>query len=137
MRRRALPGQIQQQEGELELDMTPMIDCVFLLLIFFIFSTKFPKQEGKLEASLPSARGATKTASTIVVIEITDNGKLMVNDQPYSPDELAGLLAKLAALDPEQPVIISGDAQARHQWIVDALNACAKANITRISFTGL
>jgi len=114
-----------------------MIDVVFLLLIFFIFATKFPKQEGKLEASLPSSRGAGKTKSTIVVIQITADGKLMVNDQSYTPDELAGLLANLAALDPKQPVVISGDPEARHQWIVDALNACARANITRISFTGL
>ena len=135
MRRRARPGQIEEAEEELEI--TPMIDVVFLLLIFFIFATKFPKQEGKLEASLPSSRSSGKTESTIVVIEITGDGKLMVNDHSYTANELAGLLAKLAVLDPEQPVIISGEPDARHQWIVDALNACARANITRISFTGL
>ena len=122
-----------------ELNMTPMIDCVFLLLTFFLFATKFPEQEGKLEANLPSRQTKAPSASrtTIVVLRITTDGRLLVNDQPYTPDELAGLLAKLASIDPEQPVIISGEGAARHQWVVDALNACARANITRISFTGL
>jgi len=87
MRRRARPGAPEEEEEELEI--TPMIDVVFLLLIFFIFATKFPKQEGKLEASLPSKRSAPSTKqATIVVIQITNDGRLMVNDKPYSPDEL-------------------------------------------------
>jgi len=128
---------IARDEEEDELEMTPMIDVVFLLLIFFIFATKFPKQEGKLEASLPAkAQGASKP-KTIVIVEITDNGKLLVNGQDYTADQLSALLQKLSDLDPEQPVVIKGQPNARHQRVVDALNACAKANITRISFTGL
>ena len=123
-----------------EINMTPMIDCVFLLLTFFLFATKFPLPEGKLEASLPSKqtrRITPKPPPPIVVIEITADGRLMASGRSYTPDDLAALLAKLSSLDPEQPVIIKGAAEARHQWIVDALNACARANITRISFTGL
>lgn len=121
-----------------EINMTPMIDCVFLLLTFFLFATKFPMPENKLESSLPSNQSPPKgRAPTIVVIEVSDDGRLLVSGKTYTPDELTVLLAQLAAIDKDQPVIIKGAAEARHQWIVSALNACAKANITRISFTGL
>jgi len=138
-RRRRQEG---EQEEQIELKMTPMIDCVFLLLIFFIFATKFPKQEGKLEAKLPSQQATLQERKptdppTIVVIEISKDGQMRVNDIPLTLDELTAKLARLAELWPTQPVIISGDPYARHQYIVDALNACHRANIKNISFTGL
>jgi len=128
-----------QREDEIKLQIAPMIDVVFLLLIFFIFATKFPKQEGKLESKLPTKETQLQERKpddppTIVVVDITREGKLIVNGQAMSADQLAAKLAQMVELWPTQPVIITGDPMTRHRYIVVALDACHRARIKNVSF---
>ena len=122
--------------------MTPMIDVVFLLLIFFICTTQFPEFEGKFEVRLPDPGQARKAAAAEdipeeVVIHITGKGKLMVNEAERTEQELAGLLKLLADMNAKQAVIIDGDPVSIHKYVVRVLNACYQAGISNISFAAL
>ena len=122
--------------------MTPMIDVVFLLLIFFICTTQFPEFEGKFEVRLPDPGQVRKAAAAEdipeeVVIRITDKGQFLVNEAERTEQELAGLLKLLADMNAKQAVIIDGDPVSIHKYVVRVLNACYRAGISNISFAAL
>ncbi|MBU6181331.1 MAG: biopolymer transporter ExbD [Verrucomicrobia bacterium] len=129
-----------------EMQMGPMIDMVFLLLVFFMVSAKPIKQESDVNIGLPG------TVAQEEVLDIPDeqrikidaSGQVILNDQPIdspqSPD-LPNLTATLKrfkesadANKSEALVTIDADDQANHQRIVTVLNACAVAKITGVTF---
>lgn len=129
-----------------EMQMGPMIDMVFLLLVFFMVSAKPIKQESDVNIGLPG------TVAQEEVLDIPDeqrikidaSGQVILNDQPIdSPQspELPNLTATLKrfkesadANKSEALVTIDADDQANHQRIVTVLNACAVAKITGVTF---
>jgi biopolymer transport protein ExbD len=128
--------------GDLEIMMAPMIDMVFLLMVFFLCSSRFPEFEGKFDVQLPDAGQVRKDAPAVdipdeVIVRVTRDGKLMVNESDKTEEELTGLLTLLAQLNPKQPVIIDGERDARHKHVVRVLNACYRASIANISFAAL
>ena len=122
--------------------MTPMIDVVFLLLIFFICTTQFPEFEGKFEVRLPDPGPARQAAAPHdipeeVIVRVTTKGELVVNDVVRTEGELTGMLTLLVELSPKQAVIIDGDPTAVHRYVVRVLNACYRAGISNISFAAM
>jgi len=129
-----------------EIQMGPMIDMVFLLLVFFMVSAKPIKQESDVNIGLP---GTVAQEEALDIpdeqrIKIDAAGQVILNDQPIdspqSPD-LPNLTATLKrfkesadANKSEALVTIDADDQANHQRIVTVLNACAVANITGVTF---
>ena len=125
----------RQREASEELPMTPLIDVVFLLLIFFLTATSFYKKEKDIKVEPPSATEgkavAHKHREITVNIRNEDDGGFFVVDGRIMPlPRLAQMLGDAARANPRQTVVIRGDRRAYHQKIVDVLNACKKANIT-------
>ncbi|MBE2203626.1 MAG: biopolymer transporter ExbD [Chthoniobacterales bacterium] len=129
-----------------EMQMGPMIDMVFLLLVFFMVTAKPVKQESDLNIGLP---GTVAQEEALDIpdeqrITIRADGQILLNDQPMdSPkgDALPALLATLkrfketADANKSEPLItIDADDAAVHQRIVTVLNTCAQAEITGITF---
>ena len=121
--------------------MAPMIDCVFLLLIFFMSASSFTAPEAQLNIDLPAV--STKTQAKIgedVIIDVLSDGSVMVNEKQYgSPEskdlpELVAMLASLAEIFESQPVIIFAESDVSHERVVDVLNACAAAKVKSVSF---
>ena len=128
--------------GDLEFRMTPMIDVVFLLLIFFICTTQFPEFEGKFDVRLPDpgpkqAAPAPDNLPTEVIVHVAADGQLRVNETPRTEQELTTMLTRLVAIAPKQAVVIAGEREALHQYVVRVLNACYRAGIADISFAAL
>jgi biopolymer transport protein ExbD len=127
---------IQRRREEDEgLPLTPLIDVVFLLLIFFLTATSFHKKERDIKVNPPKASEAkaeTRRRREIVinVRSEADGGFIIVDGRMKSIQKLTDLLAKAAQDNPDQLVIIRGDKHAYHQRVVDVLNACRKAKIT-------
>jgi len=122
--------------------MTPMIDVVFLLLIFFICTTQFPEFEGKFEVRLPDPGRARRAAAPDdipeeVIVRVTEQGELVVNDVVRTEEELTGLLTLLVELSPKQTVIVDGEPAAVHRHVVRVLNACYRAGVSNISFAAM
>lgn len=129
-----------------EMQMGPMIDMVFLLLVFFMVTAKPIKQESDLNIGLP---GTVAQEEALDIpdeqrITIRADGQVILNDQPMdSPkgDSLPMLLATLkrfretAEANKTEPLItIDADDAAIHQRIVTVLNTCARAKITGVTF---
>ncbi len=120
-------------------DLTPLIDVVFLLLIFFMVSTTFIR-ETQLKSDLPEASGELQEIEEdIVEITVDKLCDYAVNDRLLVNNELATLLRALeevlASQKPDVRVIITADANAAHQAVVRAMDAAGKVGLSRISIT--
>src|SRR5262245_23884156 len=108
------PMRLPQTEPELGVpNMMPLIDVVFLLLIFFLMWSRFEKEERELPVTLPEVSQAQPLAMTQdLVINITQEGKFVVAQKLYSDAQLKALLEQTHQNNPQQTVLIRGDRQA-------------------------
>jgi len=129
------------REAEAEedrLELTPLIDCVFLLLIFFLVTTSFYKLERELQVNLPqSSEGAEKSEETPseIIINVMRDGVLYVNRKKMTVDELRETLKKTLKDFPNIPVVIRGDALAYHKQIVAVMTICKETNVGSLSIS--
>ena len=119
-----------------DLNLTPLIDVVLLLVIFFMVSTTFV-DESRLRVELPSASQQPQPAAEEpVVITVTAGGAYRVNEQPLvdtTPQTLERALSKVGQDDRDRPVVIRADGRASHQAVVTAMDAVAKTGFTRVN----
>jgi biopolymer transport protein ExbD len=117
--------------------LTPMIDCMFLLLIFFLVTTSFYKIERELRVDLPeSSEGESRESEKLpneIIVNVLLDGTLFVNRQEMTHDELLQLLRKAKLQFPGIPVVIRGDGMTRHKHVVRIMEACSKTGITNVS----
>jgi biopolymer transport protein ExbD len=111
-------------------NMMPLIDVVFLLLIFFLMASRFEQEERELKVVLPEVAEAQPLAMTQeLVVNITPEGKYVVAQQQYSEEQLAALLAQTRRNNPQQSVLIRGDGRAAWKHGVRVMGLCNKAKI--------
>jgi biopolymer transport protein ExbD len=124
----------------IELNLTPLIDVVFLLLIFFMVSTTFD-QQSKLKIDLPEASAAAaEQQPEAVVIAIDANGRFFVNDRQLVNSQLDTLkiaLRKTVGDSKDTPLILRADAKTPHESVVMAMDAAAQLGLTRLSIATL
>ncbi|WP_415888295.1 ExbD/TolR family protein [Neptuniibacter sp. SY11_33] len=128
----------RQRVEEVSVNLTPLIDVVFLLLIFFMVSTTFTK-ETHLDVDLPEASGES-VVKEIEVLEIliTDEGHYSVNGKPLVNTQsktLRRALQELAGDDREMPLVITADAKTPHQAVVTAMNVSGQLGFSKLSIT--
>lgn len=139
--------QIKRKDVQtVEIQMGPMIDMVFLLLVFFMVTAKPIKQESDINIGLP---GTVAQEETVDIpdeqrITIRSDGQVILNDQPMDSPASAELPTLLATLKrfkesseankSEALITIDAEDGAIHQRIVAVLNVCAKAEITGVTF---
>lgn len=114
------------------LEMTPMIDIVFLLMIFFLVASKLDEADKSIDVVLPDAAAAMALTARPqeFVINIDRAGNYFAGAKSVSLAELERLLAQAAADNPErQTVIVRGDEEVPHKFVVAAMNACVQAGI--------
>jgi biopolymer transport protein ExbD len=111
-------------------NMMPLIDIVFLLLIFFLMASHFEQQERELKVLLPEVAEAQPLAMTQeLVVNITPDGKYVVAQQQYSEEQLGALLAQGHRNNPQQTVLIRGDGRAAWKYGVRVMGLCNRAKI--------
>jgi biopolymer transport protein ExbD len=129
----------RRRRDEAGVDLTPLIDVVFLLLIFFMVSTTFIR-ETQLKIDLPEASGELQEIDDeIIEITVDRRGDYAVNASLLVNDEMDTLLRALrevmAQKDPSTRVIITADANATHQAVIRAMDAAGRVGLSRISIT--
>ena len=109
----------------LELNLTPLIDCLLFLIIFFMLSTTFAKT-GKLQIQLPQAdAGASKPVAKALDVAVDSRGHYAINGQPLAsakPEDLRAAIEAAAGSQRDQPFLISADGQAPHQAVVTVMD---------------
>ncbi|MFP6667526.1 MAG: biopolymer transporter ExbD [Pirellulales bacterium] len=117
------------------LNLTPMIDIVFLLIIFFMVGTKFSELERKIGLQVPlvSSNGTLSSEPEKRVVNVYRDGRIELDDQPVSLQQLTQNLTAAREQYARLGVLIRGDADSRHQSVINVLNSCKEARITRMA----
>lgn len=127
----------QHRDEEPDINLTPLIDVVFLLLIFFMVSTTFNK-ESELSIELPEASGELRQAENATIeIAISRDGQYSVNGEQLARndvDTLKRAVKQLAGKRENPPLVIIADGKTTHQSVVTAMDAVRQLNITHITF---
>ncbi|MCT7359623.1 ExbD/TolR family protein [Thalassolituus pacificus] len=128
----------RQNREAVDVNLTPLIDIVFLLLIFFMVSTTFTK-ENHLSIDLPEATAeASEAQPQAIEILISASGEYSINDQTLINHQLDTLKRGLhKALDGRQaaPVVITADAKTPHEAVVRAMDAAGQLGLVNLSIT--
>ena len=125
--RRHFPAQ-----DDTELDMTPMLDIVFIMLIFFIVTTSFVKESG-VSVSTPQAESASQQDNANIFIAITAAGEVWVDRRPVDPRSVRAIVARLHADNPEGSVIIQSDEEASTRMLVEVMDQGRLAGVEGIA----
>ncbi len=121
---------LQSQPG-VSIDLTPIIDMVFLLLIFFLVATTFHQTEQELQIALPSVSAAQSISVSLreLVIHVNRQGEIIVNGQTISADALRTIMTETVAANPQQKVTLRGDRDAAYASIARVLDICKVSGI--------
>jgi biopolymer transport protein ExbD len=114
------------------LELTPMIDVVFLLMIFFLVASKLEEDDRAIDVSLPQASAAKPLTARPreFIITIDRNGTIYAGSNPVSVDDLIGLLRQAVADNPgRQKVTVRGDENVAHTHVVAVMDACVQAGV--------
>ncbi|MFN9348229.1 MAG: ExbD/TolR family protein [Planctomycetota bacterium] len=123
---------IQKGKALDALNLTPLIDVVFLLLIFFLVATQFSQDDQQLPIQLPSAKNALPMTvqPEELVVSIGQDGTYMLRGQRLSLEQLEPLLAKSVLDNPvQQTVILRGDKRVEFQSIVSLIDLCNRLKV--------
>ena len=124
----------QLRRPEVSINLTPLIDVVFLLLIFFMVSTSFSELT-QLVVDLPQAEGAPASTNTTLLLVVDVEGNMTLDGAPV-PNDARGLseaLRQRLSGNTDIPVTLSADAMTPHQYVVTAMEVAAQLNIKRLT----
>ncbi len=128
----------RQKMDDVQINLTPLIDVVFLLLIFFMVSTTF-NQSTELTIDLPTATtDAPKTQVTRVEMVITADGQYVINGQTLINEKVSTLVQGLKEVfegDYQRPLIITADAKSSYDMVLKVYDAAAQLGISKLAHT--
>jgi biopolymer transport protein ExbD len=130
------------ESGDFGFQIAPMVDVVFVLLLFFMASVGEKVNEGFFQIGLPSsAPGGDSKPIVPIVVDVDQLGNVFVNGNPMSGSpkdrelkQLTEFLTGAMKASPEDPVIVRPNMEARHERVVDVLNACRVARVNKLTF---
>ncbi|XZE52802.1 ExbD/TolR family protein [Planctomycetaceae bacterium SH139] len=124
----------QPRSEEATINLTPMIDVVFLLVIFFMVGAKFRQQEGRIPVNVPGVdrpqamvRGPDKW-----IVEVNREGQIFLDGNPLSIDQLASELERGQAAFPDLGVVVRGDGEGTLDTYARVLSVCSRAGVQQL-----
>ncbi len=129
MRRRSSRSSIEQNP---EIDMTPMLDIVFIMLIFFIVTTSFVKESG-IDVNRPTAQTAQTKERAHIIVSIKSNGEVWIDKRAVDIRAIRANIARLHAENPLGSVIIAADRDTHVHVLVQVMDQVRLAGITNAS----
>src|SRR3954451_13478346 len=131
-----MPLKLQHDEIP-SLNLTSMIDVLFLLIIFFMVATKFDEMERNVQVAVPEVAQAGEDVAPKqpLVVSVLPDGHLELDGAAVTPQELTSRLAAARTPLTEPTVVIHGDAKCPFQHVAEALGACRQAGISELSIT--
>jgi len=119
-----------------ELELAPMIDVVFLLLIFFLVTWQFARFERDMDVSVPAAENTDDSQKTVgeIILNVREDGAVVLNGSIVNSDDLLVRLQKISDAYPDQAVILRGDSKADFQHIISVLDTIKKSGIWNVAF---
>ena len=125
-------GHVHQADDETEINITPMLDVVFIMLIFFIVTASFVKESG-IEVDRPSAVTAVVKEKGNILVAITATGEVWVDRRQVDPRALRANIERLHAENPQGSVVIQADKNSKNGLLVQVMDAARLANVPNVS----
>lgn len=123
----------RRQSGAIaDVNMTPLIDMVFILLIFFIVTTSFVKETG-VDVSRPSAKTAVKKEMANILISITSNGEVWMDKRQVDRRAVRANVERMHAENPEGAVVIIADKEAKTGLLIEVMDQARLAGVANVS----
>jgi biopolymer transport protein ExbD len=129
---------LDEADDEFAMNLTPMLDIVFNLLLFFLAATTFAREEVAMDLRLPQARsGAESKGGHQLIVNVFADGRLQADGRVVTLEALRQKLQAAAARDKDQAVLVRGDKQAQFGIGLQVLDACRLAKIGKVDFAAL
>jgi biopolymer transport protein ExbD len=122
-------GQMQE-EDEADIDLTPMLDVVFIMLIFFIVTASFLREFG-VEATKPPSVQQTQTESKTIAIKIYSSGEIIIDGLSIDPRAVSAQIIRRKAENPESTIAILAGKRAKTELVVGVIDAAREAGFRR------
>ncbi|WP_415903440.1 ExbD/TolR family protein [Neptuniibacter sp. QD29_5] len=119
---------LTQQQDDAEINMTPMLDVVFIMLIFFIVSTSFVREAG-IDVNRPTAQTSDSQSKTAVMVAISANNEIWVDRKPVDVRMVRPAIERLKSEQSEINVVIQADQQATTGQLVKVIDQLRLANV--------
>ncbi len=129
---RAPLGQIFQEEEAEEINMTPMLDVVFIMLIFFIVTATFVKESG-IDVNRPEAATAVKKERANILVAISDTGAIWINKREVDVRAVQANIERLYAENPQGSVVIQADRKSTTETLIKVMDAARAAGVFDVS----
>jgi len=123
---------LQDQEEAEEINMTPMLDVVFILLIFFIVTASFVKEAG-IEVNRPEAATAVKKERANILVAISDKGEIWINKRRIDVRAVQANIERLKAENPQGTVVIQADKKATTDVLIKVMDSARAAGVYDVS----
>jgi biopolymer transport protein ExbD len=119
-------------EDESEVNMTPMLDVVFIMLIFFIVTASFVKESG-IDVNRPDAATSEKKEKGNILVAISETGQIWIDKRQVDPRALRANIERLHAENPMGAVIIQADEESKNKLLVQVMDAARLAGVDNVS----
>ena len=125
---------IKSAQGESSapsIELTPIIDMVFLLLIFFLVATTFQQSEREMQIALPETESGGPISISLkeLIVNVAGDGSIVVGGQTIEPESLRAMIGEAVKTNPEQKVTVRGDREATYSAIARVLDICKASGI--------
>ena len=121
-----------RSKDESEIDLTPMLDVVFIMLIFFIVTASFVKEAG-IDVNRPNAATAERKERGNILVAITDNGRIWINKRQVDPRAVRANIERMHAENPQGTVVIQADENSKSGLIVQVMDAARLAGVYEVA----
>ncbi len=125
-------GFISKKREQAKVDMGPLLDMVFILLIFFVVTAQFSEETG-VDVERPGAQNASSQATQPIMIAVTPSGSIHVHGQEVSKQTLLSILTIETEKKPSLTALIVGDKSALLGKTVEVMDICSRAGIKKVS----
>ena len=129
---RSKHGVFGQEEESEEINLTPMLDVVFIMLIFFIVTATFIKEAG-IQVDRPDTVTADPQEDASILIAISANDEVWIDKQERDTRDLRGIIERLHAENPKGSLVIQADEESTNEVLVNILEAAKAAGVTNVS----
>ena len=125
-----------QKEEDAEINMTPMLDIVFIMLIFFIVTAAFVKEAG-VQVNRPEASNSFQKPRTSILIAVTESDQVWINRRRVEIKALRTTIEKLHSENPRGTIVIQADRRAKAGLTLEVMDAVKQAGIQEITIAAL
>ncbi len=121
-----------EEDDEVEVNLTPMLDVVFIMLIFFIVTASFVKESG-IDVNRPNAATAERKEKGNILVAISEDNQIWIDRRQVDPRALRANIERMHAENPNAAVVIQADEESKNKLLVQVMDAARMAGVKNVS----